>query len=104
MMSMLKKLVRINNDLKKGTVLVTAIEKKIYPTPNWEVDGYKSLTYGQYGDSIEKVAHWLDTQLSKATATNTVAYLGPNDLRNAILWPAVVKTGRKLMIPDGRGT
>ncbi|KAJ4350267.1 uncharacterized protein N0V89_008888 [Didymosphaeria variabile] len=105
---------RINKDPKRGTVLVTAIEEKVkwspnqtymrYPTPNWEVDGYRTLTYKQYGDSINKVAHWLDEKLGKATENDTVAYLGPNDLRYAVLWPAVVKTGRKLMVPDGRVT
>lgn len=105
---------RISNDFKRGTVLVTAIEQKVkwtpnetylrYPTPNWEVDGYKTFTYGQYGDSINKVAYWLDAQLGKATENDTVVYLGPNDLRYAILWPAVIKTGRKLLVPDGRVT
>ena len=102
---------RINNDPKRGTVLVTAIEQKVkwppnetylrYPTANWEVDGYRSFTYGQYGDSINKVAHWLDAQLGKATENDTVAYLGPNDLRYAVLWPALIKTGRKLYVRSG---
>jgi acyl-coenzyme A synthetase/AMP-(fatty) acid ligase len=105
---------RISNDPKRGTVLVTALEEKVkwspnqtymrYPTQNWEAEGYRTLTYGQYGDSINKLAYWLDDRLGKATENETVAYLGPSDLRYAVLWLAVVKTGRKLMVPDGRGT
>ncbi|KAF1968822.1 acetyl-CoA synthetase-like protein [Bimuria novae-zelandiae CBS 107.79] len=105
---------RINNDPKRGTVFVTAIEEKVqwrpnetymrYPAPNWEVNGYRTLTWGQYGNSINKVAHWLDEKLGKMTENEPVAYLGPNDLRYAVLWPAVVKTGRKLLLPDGRNT
>jgi len=105
---------RANDDPKRGTVLVTAIEEKVqwspnqtymrYPMPNWEVDGYRTLTFAQYGDSINKVAHWLDEKLGKATENDTVAYLGPNDLRYAVLWPAMIKTGRKLLVLDGRVT
>lgn len=105
---------RINDDPERGTVLVTAIEDKVqwspnqtymrYPARNWEVDGYRTLTYSQYGDSINKVAHWLDEKLGRTKENDTVAYLGPNDLRYAVLWPAVVKTGRKLLVIDGRVT
>ena len=68
------------------------------------MDGYRTLTWKQYGDSINKLAYWLDRKLGKPTSNETVAYLGPNDLRYAILWPALVKTGRKLMALDGRIT
>lgn len=105
---------RINNDPKRGTVLVTAIEEKVrwtpnethirYPAPDWEVDGYRTLTWGQFGDSVNKVAHWLDEKLGKANGNDAVSYFGPNDLRYAVLWPAVIKTGRKLMVTDGRVT
>ncbi|KAJ4305167.1 hypothetical protein N0V90_000698 [Kalmusia sp. IMI 367209] len=105
---------RINNDSKRGTLLITAIEEKAYwspnetymryPTPDWESDGYRSLNWAQYVDSINKVAYFLDEKLGKATENEAIAYLGPNDLRYAVLWPAVVKTGRKLMLLDGRVT
>jgi len=100
----------LQKDPDHGTLLISAIEEKVkwlpnetymrYPAPDWEVQGYRTLTWANYGDSINKVAFWLDETLGKTTGNETVAYLGPNDLRYALLLPAVVKTGRKLLIPS----
>jgi len=93
---------------EQGTLLVTAIEEKAlslphhtvfyYPTVDWETDGYRNLTWLQWSDAINKVAFWLDEQLGKVNI-ETVAYLGPNDLRYSILMPAMIKTGRKASGP-----
>jgi acyl-CoA synthetase (AMP-forming)/AMP-acid ligase II len=69
-----------------------------YPSANWEADGYRTITWSQYADAINKVAVWLDEQLGKSHGNDTVAYLGPSDARYAILLPAVVKTNRKVSI------
>lgn len=99
---------------EQGTLLVTAIEEKArwiphhtfmrYPTANWETDGYRTLTWSQYADAINKTAYWLDEKLGKSLGQDVVSYLGPSDLRYPLLVPAVVKTGRKLLVPDARIT
>lgn len=70
-----------------------------YPPPDWDVAGYRSLTWRQYLDGINKLAYWLDEQLGRVEAWGTfetVAYSGPNDPRYAFILPAVIKTKRKV--------
>jgi acyl-CoA synthetase (AMP-forming)/AMP-acid ligase II len=67
-----------------------------YPSANWELDGYRTITWKQYADAINKIAHWLDAELGKSTDNETLAYLGPNDARYAIMLAAMVKTGRQV--------
>lgn len=64
--------------------------------PNWETEGYRSLTWQQYADGINKTAYWLDETFGKSVANDTVAYSGPSDVRYAFLFAAAVKTGRKV--------
>ncbi|CAN9113724.1 unnamed protein product [Alternaria alternata] len=97
-----------------GQLIVHAIEEKARWIPNnmfmryaledWEQDGYKTITWKQYANAIDKMAFWFDEQLGKAVDRETVAYFGPNDPRYAILVPAIAKNGRRLLIPDGRVT
>ncbi|KAL2883809.1 hypothetical protein SGCOL_000957 [Colletotrichum sp. CLE4] len=70
--------------------------------PDWETEGYRSLTWQQYADGINKTAHWLDETFGKSVDNDTVAYSGPSDVRYAFLFAASVKTGRKFLVPDGR--
>lgn len=65
--------------------------------PNWETEGYRSLTWQQYADGINKTAYWLDETFGKSVDNDTVAYSGPSDVRYAFLFAASVKTGRKVM-------
>jgi len=70
-----------------------------YPPPDWETTGYRSLSWRQHLNSINKIAHWLDEQLGRVDAWgafDTVAYAGPNDVRYAFIIPAMVKTKRKV--------
>ncbi|RYN36009.1 hypothetical protein AA0115_g1432 [Alternaria tenuissima] len=95
-------------------LIVHAIEEKArwipsnmfmrYALEDWEQDGYKTITWKQYANAIDKMAFWFDEQLGKAVDRETVAYFGPNDPRYAILVPAIAKSRRKLLVPDGRVT
>ncbi|KAF2661200.1 acetyl-CoA synthetase-like protein [Lophiostoma macrostomum CBS 122681] len=75
-----------------------------YPNDDWETEGYRTMTWRQYADSVNKVAHWLDQQLGVSQSRDTIAYMGPSDARYAIMFLAAIKTDRKLLIPDGRLT
>ncbi|POS75830.1 hypothetical protein DHEL01_v205783 [Diaporthe helianthi] len=70
--------------------------------PDWETCGYRSLTWSQYADSVNKTAHWLDKTLGRSVKNDTIAYAGPSDLRYAFIFAALNKTSRKLLVPDGR--
>ncbi|KAF2687014.1 hypothetical protein K458DRAFT_440924 [Lentithecium fluviatile CBS 122367] len=89
---------------QQGTLLITAIEEKARRLAGHTVFRYHSLTWSQWFCAINKVAHWLDQQLGKSMEGTTVAYLGPNDIRYAVLLPALMKTGRKTLVPDGKVT
>ncbi|ROW06826.1 hypothetical protein VMCG_04095 [Cytospora schulzeri] len=75
-----------------------------YPGEDWETKGFSTITWRQYVNGINKVAHWLDEQLGKSENNDTVAYMGPNDVRYAFVWPALNKSYRKCLLPDGRIT
>lgn len=61
-------------------------------------DGYESVTYQQLSRAINKTAFWLDERLPRRGSFDTFTYLGPNDIRWAIVLLASQKTGRKLLI------
>lgn len=92
----------------QGQIIVHAIEEKAQWTPNnmymryapgdWKACGYKTITWKQYANAIDKMAFWFDEQLGKAVDRETMAYFGPNDPRYAILIPAIVKNGRKVSV------
>lgn len=67
-----------------------------YPGPDWETQGYSTITWRQYRDAANRIAHWLDEKLGPDSGNDTIAYMGPNDVRYGLLLPAVVKTGRKV--------
>ena len=97
------------NKTHEPKLLINIIEEKAkwlsnhtfmrYPSANWELDGYHTITWKQYADAINKTAHWLDAELGKSTDNETVAYLGLNDARYAIMLGAMVKTGRQVHFP-----
>lgn len=66
------------------------------PLANWEIDGYRTLTWKQYADGINKIAHWLDATLGKSVDNDMVAYLGPNDIRYAFIMAALNKSNRSV--------
>jgi len=92
----------------QGQLLVHAIEEKAqwipdhmyirYALENWEQTGYRTITWRQYANAIDKLAYWFDEQLGKAITCDTIAYFGPNDPRYAILMPTIIKCGRKVSL------
>lgn len=98
----------ISPEAENGRLFVRALEEKAKCAPNhtfirfpgedWETKGYSTITWRQYLDGINKVAHWLDKQLGTSVNNDTVAYMGPNDARYAFVWPALIKTNRKVRL------
>jgi acyl-CoA synthetase (AMP-forming)/AMP-acid ligase II len=94
------------NEYAESKLLINIIEDKAkrmpddtfmrYPGTDWEIQGYKSISWSQWARAIDKIAYWLDTNLGSLTESETFAYFGPNDARYAFLIPASIKTGRKV--------
>lgn len=70
--------------------------------PDWETAGYRSLTWRQYADGINKVANWLDDKFGKSADNDTIAYIGPSDMRYCFIFSALNKTNRKVSTPCTR--
>ena len=58
-------------------------------------DGYRDVTVREMADAINRAAWFLDKELGRSHTFETLCYLGPSDLRYAILMSAAAKTGYK---------
>ena len=56
-------------------------------------DGFRDINYAQAAGAINRVAWWIDENVGKSTTFESLAYMGPPDLRYAILTVAAQKTG-----------
>ena len=56
-------------------------------------DGFRDINYGQIAQAINRTAWWVDENVGRSTTFETLAYMGPPDLRYAILTVAAQKTG-----------
>ncbi len=68
--------------------------------PCWSVrrssnlsDGFRDISYGQVARAINRVSWWIEQNVGKSTTFETLAYMGPPDLRYAVLTVAAQKTG-----------
>lgn len=58
--------------------------------------GFRAATYSQMLKAVNKVAWILDQSVGKSNTFDTLAYLGPSDLRYHIVLLAAIKTGYKV--------
>lgn len=59
-------------------------------------EGYRKISYANFANAINGLAHWLYDNLGPAENFPTVAYIGPNDFRYNALMLAAVKVGYKV--------
>lgn len=81
-----------------------------YPRTNDIADGYRKITYKEVANAVHAVAWWIEQNVGKPAKDNgseTMVYMGPNDLRYAILVLGSVMAGYKVqtslthLITDG---
>ena len=58
-------------------------------------DGYRDITARCLADAIHRAAWFLESELGKSDAFETLCYLGPSDLQYPILMAAASKVGYK---------
>lgn len=69
----------------------------IYPISRDPMEGLRSVSYARLSNAVNRACWWLESVLSEEQKKDSAfAYLGPNDLRYAILVLASIKTGRKV--------
>lgn len=59
--------------------------------------GFRAATYGQMRNAVNRMAWMLEETIGTSTQFDTLAYLGPGDLRYHIVLLAAIKTGYKVM-------
>ena len=60
-------------------------------------EGFRDITYRQFGNAIDHASWWLDRELGQCKGSfDTFAYIGPKDLRYPILAVAAAKVGRRV--------
>ena len=63
-------------------------------------DGFRSATHLELLNAVNKVAWLLEESLGRSDTFETIAYLGPNDLRSIIVVLAGIKTGYKVIFEE----
>ncbi|KAK4233779.1 hypothetical protein C8A03DRAFT_47750 [Achaetomium macrosporum] len=65
---------------------------------------FRAATYGQIRNAVNRVAWMLSNTIGTSTQFDTLAYLGPSDLRYHIVILAAIKTGYKAFLPSPRNS
>lgn len=59
-------------------------------------DGYREYKYSELSQAVNKMSWWLDQELGKSVNLETIAYMGPPDLRYSFLYLGALKTRRNV--------
>ena len=66
--------------------------------------GYRVVTYSDFERGVDRLAWFLEEKLGKSTALDTLAYIGPNDIRYFMLSVAVPKARYKILFTSPRNS
>jgi hypothetical protein len=61
-------------------------------------DGYRDVSNLQYAQAIDHLAHLIEIRLGKGVDFETVAFVGPSDIRYNMVIIAGIKAGYKVCI------
>ncbi|KAF6228467.1 hypothetical protein HO133_008197 [Letharia lupina] len=76
-----------------------------YPVSTLTYDeGYRKITYKDFANAINAAAAWLVDTLGPGKDFETLAYIGPNDIRYPALILGAVKAGYKLFLTSPRNS
>lgn len=59
-------------------------------------DGFKAVTFSDIASATNYLAAWIQQNLGSSTSFETIAYMGPGDLRYVVVFLAAVKCGYKV--------
>ncbi|KAK3174025.1 putative NRPS-like protein biosynthetic cluster [Lepraria neglecta] len=98
-----------------GDLLPHLVDKRAALTPNiiyseypvststYE-EGYRKITYKDFANAVNGAAAWLVDTLGPGKDFETLAYMGPNDIRYPALILGAVKAGYKLFLTSPRNS
>src|SRR6187402_1666980 len=58
-------------------------------------DGYMNVTYGVFARAVDRASAWLEVTFGRSESFETLAYIGPFDLRYYIVVLGATKVGFK---------
>ncbi|TVY78113.1 Non-canonical non-ribosomal peptide synthetase FUB8 [Lachnellula suecica] len=67
-------------------------------------DGFFKVNYAAFANAVNGMAWWLETTLGRGENFETLAYIGPNDIRYNALLLGAVKTGYKMLFASPRNS
>ncbi|KAI0473627.1 putative NRPS-like enzyme [Xylariaceae sp. FL0804] len=67
-------------------------------------EGFRSVSYAQFANAINGLAHWLVQQLGPGNGKQVLTYIGPNDLRYIGIMLAGMKTGYGVFLTSPRNS
>ncbi|KAK3945721.1 hypothetical protein QBC46DRAFT_371464 [Diplogelasinospora grovesii] len=67
-------------------------------------DGFQDITAKAFARAVNRCAWYIEQSLGRGKDFPTLTYMGPQDLVYAILIPACIKTGYKLLLNSPRNT
>ena len=62
-------------------------------------DGFRDISYAQFANAINRCARWLLDHVGKSGSFDTLAYMGPQDLRYQMIVISAIKTGHVVSTP-----
>lgn len=87
----------VPNLVDKRAILTPDAIYSEYPLSAMTYDeGYRKITYRDFANAVNGAARWLQTTLGPGQDYETLAYVGPNDLRYPALILGAVKAGYKV--------
>lgn len=82
-------------------------DRLIYNIPNDRrsyAEGLRRITFRDFERIVDRLAWMLEEKLGKSEVAETLAYIGPNDIRYFALLIAVPKAGYKLLLSSPRNS
>ncbi|RYO73516.1 hypothetical protein AA0113_g151 [Alternaria arborescens] len=75
--------------------------------PNRIEDGYRKIAFAEVANAVHAIAWWIEENVGKLseeekTGEQTLVYMGPNDIRYAVLCLGSVIAGYKMLFPSPR--
>ncbi|KAI1621302.1 hypothetical protein EDD37DRAFT_581368, partial [Exophiala viscosa] len=65
---------------------------------------YRTITMRDLSNAVNRAAWWLKENLGQSTDFETLAYMGPADIRYGIFFIAAIKVGYKFLVPSARNS
>ena len=70
-----------------------------YPvSPSSYSEGFRKISYRDFANAVNGAAQWLTQILGPGKDLDTLAYMGPNDIRYPALILGAVKAGYKVLV------